>query len=227
MASVTLTDGTLVPVHTIFCIGRNFAAHARELGNPVPESPVVFIKPETTIVHDGETVRLPHQSRDVHHEVELVALLGSGGRDIPVEAALGHVLGYGVGIDVTARDIQNEAKKKAHPWTVGKGFDSFAPVSEFVPASEVPDPQALELWLSVNGQERQRGRTAEMLHSVAELVSHLSTIFTLQHGDLIFTGTPAGVARFEDADVLQAGMGPVGGEPLVFLRVDARREPTA
>lgn len=225
MVELTLTDGTRVPVHTIFAVARNYAGHARELDNPVPESPVVFIKPDTALLADGGTIPLPAVSRDVHHEVELVALLGRGGRNIPEAQALDCVLAYGVGIDVTARDLQNRAKAQGLPWTLGKGLDGFAPLSVLVPASELPDPQDVELRLTVNGRERQHGHTGEMLFPVARLIHYLSTLFTLQRGDLVFTGTPAGVARFDDGDVLEAAMGRPGAEPLARLKVSARRRP--
>ncbi|WP_018233398.1 fumarylacetoacetate hydrolase family protein [Thioalkalivibrio thiocyanodenitrificans] len=230
MANVLLEDGTPVPVHTIFCIGHNYAAHARERGTPVPESPAVFIKPDTTLVVDGGPVRLPRLSTDVHHEVEMVALLGDGvlaraGREIPEAEALACVRGYGVGIDVTARDFQQRARERGLPWAVGKGFDTFAPVSRFVDAARVADPQALRLWLDVNGERRQDDLTRGMTFGLASVIHYLSTIFTLTPGDLIFTGTPGGVARFEHGDRIEAGLGPDGAPPLCTLAVGALREP--
>ncbi len=224
MADAILTDGTRVPIHTIFCIGRNYAAHAGELDNPVPEVPVVFIKPDTTLVQSGGEVLLPQASQNVQHEVEMVVLLGSGGKHIDSRDALRHVAGYGVGIDVTARDIQNEAKKFAYPWAVGKGFDSFAPISKFLPAERIADPRGLQLSLTVNGDPRQEGNTEDMKFGVAELIAHLSKIFTLRCGDLIFTGTPAGVQRFEAGDRLDARLSDAGGRPLAELHVTASRE---
>jgi len=229
MTHVLFEDGTPVPVHTIFCIGHNYAAHARERGTPVPESPAVFIKPDTTLVVDGGPIRLPRQSDDVHHEVEMVALLGEGvgawgGRDIPEAQALSCVQGYAVGIDVTARDFQKRARENALPWAVGKGFDSFAPVGRFVPATRVADPQALGLWLDVNDERRQDGTTDGMTFGLAYLIHYLSGIFTLMPGDLIFTGTPAGVARFERGDQLRAGLGLADGTPLCGLQAGVIRE---
>ena len=224
MADAILTDGARVPIHTIFCIGRNYAAHAKELDNPVPQAPVVFIKPDTTLVQSGGEVLLPQASQNVQHEVEMVVLLGSGGKHINERDALSHVAGYGVGIDVTARDIQNEAKKFAYPWTVGKGFDSFAPISEFVPAERITDPQGLQLSLTVNGNPRQQGNTDSMLFGVARLIAHLSGIFTLQCGDLIFTGTPPGVRRFEAGERLDARLSDASGKPLAELHVTASQE---
>jgi 2-keto-4-pentenoate hydratase/2-oxohepta-3-ene-1,7-dioic acid hydratase in catechol pathway len=229
MANVLLEDGTPVPVHTIFCIGHNYAAHARERGTPVPVSPAVFIKPDTTLVSDGGFIRLPRQSSDVHHEVEMVALLGEGvrawgGRDIPEARALGCVRGYAVGIDVTARDFQKRAREQALPWAVGKGFDTFAPVGRFVDASRIADPQALRVWLDVNGERRQNAGTDGMTFGLARLIHYLSGVFTLTPGDLIFTGTPGGVARFEHGDRLEAGLGLPGLAPLCTLSVAALRD---
>ena len=224
MAEAILTDGIRMPIHTIFCIGRNYAAHAKELDNPVPQVPVVFIKPDTALVQSGGEVLLPQMSQNVQHEVEMVVLLGSGGKHIRERDALAHVAGYGVGIDVTARDIQSEAKNFAYPWAVGKGFDSFAPISEFVPAERIANPRGLQLLLTVNGDPRQEGNTDDMLFGVARLIAHLSGIFTLQCGDLIFTGTPAGVQRFETGDRLDALLSDADGRPLAELHVTASQE---
>ncbi|MGD8498288.1 MAG: fumarylacetoacetate hydrolase family protein [Chromatiales bacterium] len=224
MAEACFVDGKTVPIHTIFAIGRNYAAHAAELNDDVPGSPIVFLKPDTTIIQDGGTIRLPRQSREVHHEAELVVLLGGGGRDIDDSAALDCVAGYGVGIDATARDLQRAAIKEGMPWSVAKGFDTFAPISRFVPAEQVADPHALTLWLDVNGERRQRGSTGDMVFSLPTLIRHLSTIFTLQAGDLIFTGTPHGVGPFEHGDTLEAGLALADSTLLVELRVSASRD---
>jgi len=210
------TSRTTVHPGKILCIGRNYAAHARELGNEVPEEPVVFLKPLTSLVGNGSKIVLPPRTQDVHHEVELVLVIGKGGKDIPAAEALNHVDGYAVGLDMTARDVQNEAKKKGLPWTVAKGFDTFAPVGDFVAASRIPHPQDLSIKLSVNGEVRQQGSTADMIYSVAELVSYCSTLFTLMPGDLIFTGTPEGVGPVKDGDVLEAE---ITGLPKLTMRV--------
>lgn len=193
-------------VNSIFCIGRNYAEHAKELQNEVPEEPMVFLKPVSSVICDGESIVLPKQSREVHHEVELLVAIGQGGKNIGRKDALKHIAGYGIGIDVTARDLQQDAKKRSHPWTVAKGFDTFAPISNFVPATAIQDPQNLELKLEVNNKVRQQGNTRDMIFPVAELVAYLSTIFTLMPGDLIFTGTPEGVSAISKGDQIIASL---------------------
>ncbi|MBM2884179.1 fumarylacetoacetate hydrolase family protein [Chromobacterium phragmitis] len=202
MASVKLG---LQPVRVgnIFCIGRNYAAHAAELGNAVESEPLVFLKPTSSLLDESSLIRLPEYSRDVHHECELVALIGKGGDDIAPERALSHVAGYGIGLDLTARDVQGEAKSKGHPWTKAKGFRGAACVSTLVPAASVGHPQRLTFDLRVNGQLRQHGDTGLMLFSLAQQISYLSRLYGLSDGDLIFTGTPEGVARIVSGDELQ------------------------
>ena len=195
---------TSMPLHTIFCIGRNYAEHARELKNPVPEAPIVFLKPLSAIVSDYGRIVLPKQSQQVHHEVEIVVLIGKSGKNIPEADAHQFISGYAVGIDVTARDIQSKAKAKGHPWSVAKGFDTFAPISNFVSVDKIADLSNIEVSLSVNGEIRQKGNSKDMLFPIPRLISYLSTIFTLQPGDLIFTGTPEGVNLLNDGDRLFA-----------------------
>lgn len=213
MTKKTLPGLPDLKIGTIFCIGRNYAAHARELQNEIPDEPVVFLKPWSSIIFDGDKIILPHQSQNVHHEVELVAAIGKSGKNIPEELALSHVAGYAVGIDVTARDIQQKAKGKAHPWSVAKGFDTFAPVSSFIAADKIENPQNINLQLSVNGENRQCGNTQLMIFPIAKLISYLSTIFTLHTGDLIFTGTPKGVSPIKSGDKIKASL-----DNLVTLR---------
>lgn len=201
---VTLPDGRTLPIGKLLCIGRNYAEHASEMKSDVPDEPMVFLKPASAVVRDGEEVRLPPQSRDVHHEVELVAVIGTGGRDIPTDEALDHVAAYAVGLDMTARDVQTAAKERRHPWSVAKGFDTFAPLGPLTPASEVGDPQSLALRLSVNGETRQQARTNRMIFSVATLIHYCSQIFTLAPGDLLYTGTPSGVGPVTEGDELVA-----------------------
>lgn len=202
---------------SVYCIGRNYVAHAHELNNEVPDKPLVFLKPASSIIYEGP-IQLPEESADVHHEVELVVALGKGGKDIPETEALNHVAGYTVGIDITARDIQTRAKEKGHPWSVAKGFETFAPLAPFVEAEKINDPQSLKLSLKVNGELRQKDTTNLMIFSVSELISYLSTIFRLRPGDLVFTGTPKGVSPLLPGDFVEAAL----SEHLVQLEMKVK-----
>jgi 2-keto-4-pentenoate hydratase/2-oxohepta-3-ene-1,7-dioic acid hydratase in catechol pathway len=203
---ITLPNDHTVSIGKLLCIGRNYADHAAEMEREVPDEPMVFLKPATAVVRDGGTVQLPPQSQDVHHEVELVAVIGSEGRNIPKDEALDHVAGYAVGLDMTARDLQEEAKERRHPWSVAKGFDTFAPLGPITPAHAIEHPQALTLRLTVNGDVRQEASTEHMIFSVAELIAYCSRIFTLEPGDLLYTGTPSGVGSVADGDELEASV---------------------
>ena len=206
MSTQTLPGLPELQISNIFCIGRNYVEHAHELKNEVPDQPLVFLKPTSSLIFDGDTIQIPSQSSNVHHEVEMVAAIGKEGKDIPKEDALDYVAGYGIGIDITARDIQQQAKEKGHPWTVAKGFDTFAPLSSLVSTDKISDPQDVDLQISVNGEVRQSDNTKLMIFPVAELISYLSSIFTLQAGDLIFTGTPKGVSPLASGDTVEATM---------------------
>ena len=188
----------------LLCIGRNYAAHAAEMKSAVPSKPMVFLKPSTALIPSGGSIIIPDASKDVHHEVELVVAIGADGRNIAPEDALGHVAAYAVGLDMTARDIQAAAKEKGHPWSVAKGFDTFAPIGVFVPASSISDPQALDIKLEINGIVRQEGNTSDMIFPIADLIAYCSTIFSLEAGDLIYTGTPEGVGPVAVGDSLVA-----------------------
>jgi 2-keto-4-pentenoate hydratase/2-oxohepta-3-ene-1,7-dioic acid hydratase in catechol pathway len=194
----------------ILCIGRNYVDHIKELGNDMPERPVIFMKPASSVIGEGEQIVIPSYSNDCHHEAELALLIGTGGKDIAVDDALGHVGGYGVAIDLTLRDVQAEQKKKGLPWEIAKGFDTACPLSAFVPASRVSDPQDLRITLSVNGEPRQDGSTGLMIHRIPELISYLSSVFTLSPGDIILTGTPAGVGPIKSGDSVVAEISAVG-----------------
>ena len=208
-------------VGKILCLGRNYAAHAQEMHAAVPEAPVVFLKPATAIIHDGEAVVIPHISTDLHHEVEMVIVIGKRGKNVRIEDAYTYIDGYAVGLDMTLRDLQAEAKKKGLPWTVAKGFDTSAPVSYAVEKAKVANPQSLTLSLKVNGERRQHSSTANMIFRIEYIVSYLSTLFTLEPGDLIFTGTPEGVGSVHAGDVLEAELEAVG-----TLRVAVADQPT-
>jgi fumarylpyruvate hydrolase len=199
------------PVHRIYCVGRNYAEHAREMGgDPTREPPFFFMKPADTLLPSGADFPYPTKSSDVHHEIELVAALKSGGNNINEADALSHVFGYGVGLDMTRRDLQGEAKKMGRPWDTGKGFDLSAPCSDLVRADKVGHPSSGRIWLKVNGETRQQGDLSELVWSLPEMIAYLSTLFTLRAGDLIMTGTPAGVAAVKRGDVLEGGVEGIG-----------------
>ncbi len=199
----TLLDGTTMPIGTMYCIGKNYAAHAREMGGEVPTSPMVFLKPPAAYLPNGSTLSLPAFSQNVHHEVELVVLIGKDCADIQLNDVPTVIAGYAVGLDITLRDIQAQAKQKGEPWAIAKGFRGSAPISSFVSADgkTIPD---FELFLTVNGAMRQQGLTTHMERSVAELVAYLSSVFTLRAGDVVFTGTPEGVSAIQFGDTLHA-----------------------
>jgi uncharacterized protein (TIGR00369 family) len=201
---VVAGSGERLRVGKILAVGRNYAEHNAEMGNARSVPPVLFLKPPSALVHDGGVVTLPVGMGQIHHEVELVVVIGLGGRAIPEEAAFKHVLGYAVGLDLTLRDVQNEAKKKGEPWDLAKGFDGSAPVSHVVPRERAGDASALELSLDVNGVRRQAATTGQMLHDVASLIAYASRWITLERGDLLFTGTPSGVGPLAAGDVVVA-----------------------
>ncbi|OOG42459.1 fumarylacetoacetate hydrolase family protein [Rhodanobacter sp. C05] len=203
------------PIRRVFCIGRNYAEHAREMGASVDKSaPMFFCKPADAVVSDGADVPYPSATTDLHHEVEMVVAIGNGGRDLTPEQATALVWGYGVGLDLTRRDLQALAKAKGHPWDVAKAFDHSAPVSALRPAAEVMLDAGSVLRLSVNGEQRQQTTLGEMVHGVPQIIAVLSTLFELKAGDLIFTGTPAGVAALQRGDRFLAelvGVAELGG----------------
>ncbi|MGN6228077.1 MAG: fumarylacetoacetate hydrolase family protein [Dyella sp.] len=193
------------PVRRIFCIGRNYADHAREMGAVVEkDTPLFFCKPADALVTDGADVPYPQATVDLHHEVEMVVALGAGGRDLSPEAAAALVWGYGVGLDLTRRDLQAAAKAKSHPWDVAKAFDHSAPMSALVPSTAATVDANTVLQLDVNGERRQHTTLGEMVHSVPEILAALSRLFELKAGDLVFTGTPAGVAALQRGDRFHA-----------------------
>lgn len=199
------------PVHRIYCVGRNYAAHTREMGHdPDREPPFFFQKPADTLVPEGGDFPYPSASSNVHYEMELVVALSQGGVDIPPEKALDCVFGYGVGLDMTRRDLQNESKDMGRPWESGKAFEHSAPCSQIYPVSEVGHPNTGSIWLTVNGETKQKADLADMIWDVPHVISYLSQLFTLQPGDLIFSGTPAGVGPIERGDVMHGGVDNVG-----------------
>ena len=192
------------PVRRVYCVGRNYAAHAREMGHdPDREPPFFFMKPADAIVPTGSTIPYPVATSDLHHEIEMVVALKSGGSDIAIENANECIFGYGVGLDLTRRDLQGEAKKLGRPWDMGKGFDRSAPCSPLHPVSETGIIDAADIWLKVNGETRQTSNLNALIWSVPETISYLSGLVELAAGDLIYSGTPAGVAAIERGDVLE------------------------
>jgi len=207
-ASVAIAgDSRRFPIRRVFCVGRNYSEHAREMGHdPDREPPFFFAKPADAVVPAEGVIAYPPLTADLHHEVELVVAIGEGGADIEPEQALAHVWGYGAGLDLTRRDLQAHAKKLGRPWDFAKGFDESAPCTALVPAATLGHPASGAIWLQVNGEERQRGNLNDQIWSVPEVISYLSRAVTLQPGDLIFTGTPAGVGALQPGDHVSAGI---------------------
>jgi fumarylpyruvate hydrolase len=194
------------PVHRIYCVGRNYEEHAKEMGHTGREPPFFFMKPAdaVVVVPAGETVTLPYPSltHNLHHEIELVVAIGKGGANIAVENAAEHIFGYAVGLDMTRRDLQNDMKKLGRPWCIGKGFDQSAPIGPITPAQQVPGIGQANISLQVNGVVRQQSQISQLIWNVAETIAQLSAAWALQPGDLIYTGTPAGVGAVVVGDTL-------------------------
>ena len=204
----------LFPVHRIYCVGRNYVEHAIEMGHSGREAPFFFMKPADAVLPVAEgtvgAMRYPSLTTNLHHELELVVAIGQGGRDIPAAKALSHVWGYAIGLDMTRRDLQNEAKKLGRPWCTGKGFDESAPIGPIKRAEECSLTVQTKIALEVNGKLRQSSTLGKLIWSVPEIIEHLSKAWELQPGDLIFTGTPEGVAAVEVGDTLRASLDGVG-----------------
>ena len=197
-------------VHRIYCVGRNYAEHAREMGFTGREPPFFFMKPADAVlpVAQGETGHLPYPTltQDLHHEIELVVAMGKGGRNIAAGDAMQHIWGYAVGLDMTRRDLQAEAKKQGRPWCIAKGFDASAPIGPITSAAQAGNVQQAAIWLQVNGADRQRSNVSQLIWNIAETIEHLSQAWELRPGDLIFTGTPEGVNAVARGDVLEGGI---------------------
>jgi fumarylpyruvate hydrolase len=198
------------PVHRIYCVGRNYEEHAKEMGFSGREAPFFFMKPAdaVVVVKSGEKGIMPYPSltKSLHHEIELVVAIGKGGKNIKAADAHQHIFGYAVGLDMTRRDLQNEMKKLGRPWSISKGFDHSAPIGVITPASDAPNIANAEILLLVNGQQRQRSQISKLIWNINEVIEHLSTAWELQSGDLIYTGTPEGVAAVVSGDSMSAGI---------------------
>lgn len=200
----------LFPVRRVYCVGRNYLEHAREMGLGDRAPPFFFAKPADAVVPSGRVIPYPPRTANLHHEIELVVALGRGGRDIGLDHALEFVFGYAVGNDLTRRDLQSEAREKGHPWDLSKGCDQSAPVTAIVPVALCGHPNSGRIWLEVNDVPRQHGDIADMIWSVPEIIAELSTYVALAAGDLIFTGTPAGVGALRPGDRVVGGVEGVG-----------------
>lgn len=192
------------PIGKIVCVGRNYAEHAKELGNEVPEKPVIFLKPTSAVIFSGDKIIHPSFSKDMHHETELVLLIGKKVKNADKKEAEDAIIAYGVGLDMTLRDIQTELKKKGHPWTIAKGFDTSAVLSDFISADNYRLTLDEEIILRVNDTERQHEKLNKMIFTPVQIVEYISSLMTLEEGDLVFTGTPAGVNKAVKGDKLHA-----------------------
>ncbi|HTJ98148.1 MAG TPA: fumarylacetoacetate hydrolase family protein [Bordetella sp.] len=207
-------SAALFPVRRVYCVGRNYAEHAKEMGFTGREDPFFFCKPADAVisVRDGETGKMPYPSKtsNLHYEMELVVAIGKAGKDIPVEKANEHIWGYALGLDMTRRDLQTEAKKQGRPWEVGKGFDQSAPLGPIHPVSKTGIMEKADIWLDVNGTRKQGSNLSELIWNIPESIAYLSGLFELQPGDLIFTGTPEGVGAVVRNDLMVGGVEGLG-----------------
>ena len=202
------------PVHRVYCVGRNYEEHAKEMGFTGREPPFFFMKPADSVlvVNAGETGDMPYPSltKNLHHEIELVVAIGKGGKNIVAADALSHIYGYAVGLDMTRRDLQNDMKKQGRPWCIGKGFDHSAPIGPITPAALAGDVAHAEIYVQVNGQDRQRSTVSQLIWNIAETIEHVSAAWELQPGDLIYTGTPEGVGAVVAGDTLVGAVAGLG-----------------
>ena len=206
-----------VPIGKLVCLAKTYKKHAEEMSSDVSKAPLLFLKPASAVIFNGDSIVVPKMSKCLHHEVELGVVIGKKCKNISKDEALDYVLGYCLSLDITARDIQSEAKKKGWPWDIAKGFDTFAPISDVVLKGDVSDPNDLDLELKVNGVVRQRSNTKNMVFSVEQIIEFISGVMTLERGDLIMTGTPEGVGEISKNDIIEAELGNI-----CYLKVDVK-----
>jgi 2-keto-4-pentenoate hydratase/2-oxohepta-3-ene-1,7-dioic acid hydratase in catechol pathway len=200
---------TELPIGKLVCLARSYKKHAKEMNSEIPKEPVIFLKPASSVIFNGDSIKIPKMSKSIHHEVELGVVIGKICKNISKKDAMDYILGYLVALDITARDIQSEMKKRGWPWTIAKSFDTFAPISEVILKEDVANPQNLDISLKVNGKQRQRSNTSFMIFSIEKIIEHISKIMTLEPGDLILTGTPEGVSEIKRGDILEANLGDI------------------
>jgi len=203
----------------IICLARTYQKHAQEMKTSITEDPLLFLKPESSVIFNNDSIIIPKMSSCLHHEVELGVVIGKEGKHITQDMAMSHVFGYLVALDITARDIQSVAKKNGWPWSIAKGFDTFSPISDVVIKDRVPNPLNLDLELKINGVVKQRSNTKYMIFSIERIIEFISTVMTLRRGDLILTGTPEGVGEIVEGDIIEADLGGI-----CSLKVDVKKE---
>jgi len=206
-----------VPIGKLICLARTYKKHAEEMHTGVTDDPLLFLKPASSVIFNGESIILPSMSQCLHHEVELGIVIGKKCKNILQQEVLDYVLGYLIALDITARDIQTEAKKNGWPWSIAKGFDTFAPIGEIILKENLPDPNNVDIFLKVNGEIRQKSNTSHMIYSIERIIEFISHIMTLEPGDLIMTGTPEGVGEIIKGDILEAGL-----SDICLLKVDVK-----
>jgi len=206
-----------VPIGKLICLARTYKKHAEEMHTDVTDDPLLFLKPASSVIFNGESIIIPSMSQCLHHEVELGIVIGKKCKNILQQESLDYVLGYLIALDITARDIQTEAKKNGWPWSIAKGFDTFAPIGEIILKENLPDPNNVDIFLKVNGEIRQKSNTSHMVYSIERIIEFISHIMTLEPGDLIMTGTPEGVGEITKEDILEAGL-----SDICLLKVDVK-----
>ncbi|MCK5031234.1 MAG: fumarylacetoacetate hydrolase family protein [Thermoplasmatales archaeon] len=206
-----------VPIGKLICLARTYKKHAEEMHTDVTDDPLLFLKPASSVIFNGESIIIPSMSQCLHHEVELGIVIGKKCKNVLQQDALDYVLGYLIALDITARDIQTAAKKNGWPWSIAKGFDTFAPISEVVLKEDLPNPNNIDISLKINGEIRQSSNTNHMVYSVERIIEFISEIMTLEKGDLIMTGTPEGVGEIATDDILEAELGDI-----CLLKVDVK-----